>query len=137
MIVRSWVGVIALPTTCNAGTDGETPPLPFGPWHWAQANWLNVCAPSATSALTLLLPDVVVVATVTVTVVVLPQATRRRAAAARSGSRRNMARCYAGSAHGSLRETTALAVSGTRKSGAPRRLCVVRDAHGTAAANGK
>ena len=41
MIVRSCVAVSALPMTFSAGTDDAMPPPPFGPWHWAQANWLK------------------------------------------------------------------------------------------------
>src|SRR5690348_7792564 len=33
----------------RAGTYGETPPAPWAPWHWAQANCTNACAPRATS----------------------------------------------------------------------------------------
>src|SRR5205807_8404747 len=33
----------------RAGTYGETPPTPRSPWHCAQANCTNACAPSATS----------------------------------------------------------------------------------------
>ncbi len=36
------------PTVFSAGTAGSTPPRPWKPWHWTQANWTKVCAPAAT-----------------------------------------------------------------------------------------
>src|SRR5690349_24909101 len=52
MIRRSWAGVSDWATFVSAGTSGETPPPPCGPWHCAQANWTKMCAPEATGALT-------------------------------------------------------------------------------------
>jgi len=63
--------VSVLPTDVSAGTYGETPPCPCGPWHCEQANWTNVCAPAATAGLTVAPvdgADVVPPATVTVVV---------------------------------------------------------------------
>ena len=34
----------------SAGTSGETPPLPWKPWHSAHANREKSCAPAATCA---------------------------------------------------------------------------------------
>ena len=50
-----WVScatVSVLPTVVSAGTYGETPPSPCGPWHCEHANWTKVCAPAATTGLT-------------------------------------------------------------------------------------
>src|SRR5581483_8268032 len=52
MIERSCFVDIARPTTRRAGTAGETPPTPFGPWHWEHANWTKSWAPSATRGAT-------------------------------------------------------------------------------------
>jgi len=48
MMCVSWSTVSVLPAVVSEGTSGETPPWPFRPWHWAQANWTNSCAPAAT-----------------------------------------------------------------------------------------
>src|SRR5437660_681926 len=51
MIERRWLGVSAFPTLVNAGTSGEIPPRPCGPWHCAHANCTNRWPPDATSGL--------------------------------------------------------------------------------------
>src|SRR5581483_1245271 len=56
---------VSLLAADSAGTSGETPPRPFGPWHWAQAKLTKSCAPWATSGLTLLAAGCVAVAAVT------------------------------------------------------------------------
>lgn len=48
MMLASWATVSVLPTEVSVGTSGETPPSPFGPWHWAQANRTKSWAPAAT-----------------------------------------------------------------------------------------
>src|SRR6478752_728202 len=53
MMCVSWATVRLLPTVFSAGTAGSTPPLPCGPWHWTQANWVKMCAPAATCGDTL------------------------------------------------------------------------------------
>src|SRR6266702_1372871 len=113
MIVRSCETVRALPTTFSAGTAGEIPPRPFGPWHCAHANWLKVCAPSATSALTLVVGGGCD-ATVTVMVFVLPHAARSSVAEARRTRRRrrrrrSIRRCYGAGGRVPTRETTVFA----------------------------
>ena len=48
MMWLSWATVSCCPADVSAGTAGETPPPPLSPWHWAQANCTNACAPAAT-----------------------------------------------------------------------------------------
>ena len=69
MMWRSCAAVRDFPIVSRAGTSGETPPLPCSPWHWAHANWTNVCAPAATTGSTVPEGAVVAVALPTVTVV--------------------------------------------------------------------
>src|SRR5947209_205013 len=52
MIDRSCVAESDLPTRESAGTNGEMPPRPCGPWHCAQANWTKSCATAAPAGLT-------------------------------------------------------------------------------------
>ena len=68
MMWRSCAAVRLFPTASSAGTSGETPPFPCSPWHWAHANWTNVCAPAATVGSTCAAATVVVAPPPTVTV---------------------------------------------------------------------
>jgi hypothetical protein len=59
MMFVSCETVSALTARDRAGTSGETPPCPFSPWHWAQANWAKACSPAATFGVTLAVAPVV------------------------------------------------------------------------------
>jgi endonuclease VIII len=81
MMVLSCATVRCEPAPFSAGTNGETPPLPWRPWHCAQANWTKTCAPVATSSLTFVAPPFWTAPTVTVFVTVfVPHAARPTAA---------------------------------------------------------
>src|SRR6185437_16091307 len=49
MMCLSCATVRLFPAVVSAGTAGSTQPRPCRPWHCAQANWTNVCAPAATA----------------------------------------------------------------------------------------
>jgi hypothetical protein len=56
MMCVNCATVSVLPTGFSSGTSGETPPSPFRPWHWAQANWTKTWAPAATVGSTVVEP---------------------------------------------------------------------------------